>query len=105
MQYTGPVIFLAVAARTVLVDPAAAEAYLTRLRRSGGGLDQLGARLRAGAGKGRLPPPRSSSRPSSGPRLSWPHPASARWFPPGHRGAGPERRRGKKNAGRPPKRC
>jgi uncharacterized protein (DUF885 family) len=55
MQYTGPATFLAVAARTVLVDPAAAEAYLTRLRRSGGWLDQIGARLRAGAGKGRLP--------------------------------------------------
>ena len=55
MQYTGPATFLAVAARTVLVDPAAAEAYLIRLRRSGGWLDQIGARLRAGAGKGRLP--------------------------------------------------
>jgi uncharacterized protein (DUF885 family) len=55
MQYTGPPAFLAVAARTVLVDPAAAEAYLIRLRRSGGWMDQLGQRLRAGAGKGRLP--------------------------------------------------
>jgi len=55
MQYTGPAAFLAVAARTVLLDPAAAEAYLVRLRRSGGWLDQLGQRLRAGAGKGRLP--------------------------------------------------
>jgi len=55
MQYTGPAAFLAVAARTVLLDPAAAEAYLARLRRSGGWLDQLGQRLRAGAGKGRLP--------------------------------------------------
>jgi uncharacterized protein (DUF885 family) len=36
MQYTGPAAFLAVAARTVLLDPAAAEAYLVRLRRSGG---------------------------------------------------------------------
>ena len=44
-----------VAARTVLVDAAAAEAYLTRLRRSGTWLDQIGERLRAGAGKGRLP--------------------------------------------------
>jgi uncharacterized protein (DUF885 family) len=33
--YAGPAAFLAVAARTVLVDPVAAEAYLTRLRRSG----------------------------------------------------------------------
>jgi len=55
MQYAGPAAFLAVAARTVLVDQTAAEAYLTRLRRSGAWLDQLGERLRAGARKGRLP--------------------------------------------------
>ena len=55
MQYAGPAAFLAVAARTVLVDPAAAEAYLTRLRRSGGWFGQIGERLRAGAGRGRLP--------------------------------------------------
>jgi len=55
MQYAGPAIFLAVAARTVLVDPAAAEDYLTRLRRSGAWLDQIGERLRTGAAKGRLP--------------------------------------------------
>ena len=55
MQYAGPATFLAVAARTVMIDPAAAEAYLTRLRRSGAWFDQLGERLRAGAGKGRLP--------------------------------------------------
>jgi uncharacterized protein (DUF885 family) len=55
MQYAGPATLLAVAARTVLVDPAAADAYLTRLRRSGGWLDQIGERLRAGAAKGRLP--------------------------------------------------
>ena len=55
MQFAGPATFLAVAARTVLVDPAAAEAYLTRLRRSGGWFDQIGERLRTGAGKGRLP--------------------------------------------------
>ena len=55
MQYAGPAAFLAVAARTVLVDPAAAEAYLSRLRRSGAWLDQIGERLRAGARKGRLP--------------------------------------------------
>ena len=42
MQYSGPAAFLAVAARTVLVDPSAAEAYLVRLRRSGGWLDQIG---------------------------------------------------------------
>src|ERR1700677_3896588 len=55
MQYTGPAAFLSVAARTVLVDPAAAEAYLTRLRRSGAWFDQLGERLRTGASRGRLP--------------------------------------------------
>ena len=46
---------LALAARTVLVDQAAAEAYLTRLRRSGAWLDQIGERLRAGAGQGAVP--------------------------------------------------
>jgi uncharacterized protein (DUF885 family) len=55
MQYAGPAVLLATAARTVLLDPAAAEAYLTRLRRSGAWLDQIGERLRAGAAKGRLP--------------------------------------------------
>jgi uncharacterized protein (DUF885 family) len=55
MQYAGPANFLAVAARTVLVDPAAAQAYLSRLRRSGAWLDQVGERLRAGARRGRLP--------------------------------------------------
>ncbi len=55
MPYAGPAAFLAVAARTVLVDPAAAEAYLTRLRRGGGWFDQIGERLRTGAGRGRLP--------------------------------------------------
>jgi len=55
MQYTGPALFMAVAARTVLLDAAAAEAYLTRLRRSDVWLDQASERLRAGAKKGRLP--------------------------------------------------
>src|SRR5581483_7708880 len=55
MQYAGPSTFLAVAARTVLTDTTAAEAYVTRLRRSGGWLDQVGERLREGAAKGRLP--------------------------------------------------
>jgi len=55
MQYSGPAAFMAVAARTVLLDPAAAQAYLIRLRRSGGWLDQISERLRTGAGKGRLP--------------------------------------------------
>jgi uncharacterized protein (DUF885 family) len=53
--YAGPAAFLATAARTVLIDPAAAEAYLTRLRRSGAWVDQTGERLRAGAARGRLP--------------------------------------------------
>jgi uncharacterized protein (DUF885 family) len=55
MHYAGPPVFLATAARTVLVDEAAAEAYLTRLRRSGAWIDQVAERLREGAAKGRLP--------------------------------------------------
>jgi len=55
MHYNGPAAFLAAAARTVLVDEAAAENYLTRVRRSGAWLDQVTERLRAGAGRGRLP--------------------------------------------------
>jgi uncharacterized protein (DUF885 family) len=55
MHYVGAPLFLAVAARTVLVDEAAAEAYLTRLRRSGTWIDQVTERLRAGARRGRLP--------------------------------------------------
>jgi uncharacterized protein (DUF885 family) len=55
MQYSGPASFLSIAARTVLVDAAAADAYLVRLRRSGTWIDQIRERLRAGARKGRLP--------------------------------------------------
>jgi uncharacterized protein (DUF885 family) len=55
MQYSGPAMFLAVAARTVLVDEAAAENYLTRVRGSGAWLDQISERLRDGARSGRLP--------------------------------------------------
>ena len=55
MQYAGPALLMAVAARTVLLDAAAAEAYLTRMRRSGVWLDQISERLVAGARKGRLP--------------------------------------------------
>jgi uncharacterized protein (DUF885 family) len=55
MQYAGPAAFLAIAARTVLTDTTAAQAYVTRLRRSGGWLDQVGERLREGAAQGRLP--------------------------------------------------
>jgi uncharacterized protein (DUF885 family) len=55
MHYAGPALLLALAARTVLVDSAAADAYITRLRGSGGWLDQISERLRAGASRGRLP--------------------------------------------------
>jgi uncharacterized protein (DUF885 family) len=55
MQYSGPAMFLAVAARTVLVDQAAAEDYLIRVRGSGAWLDQISDRLRDGARSGRLP--------------------------------------------------
>ena len=55
MHYTGPPVFLATAARTILLDEAAAEAYLTRLRSSGTWIDQVTERLRYGAAKGRLP--------------------------------------------------
>ena len=55
MQYMGPALFMAMAARTVLVDVPAAEAYLVRLQRGGEWLDQVAERLRAGAAKGRFP--------------------------------------------------
>jgi uncharacterized protein (DUF885 family) len=55
MHYGGPAGFLAVAARTVLLDTEAAEAYLTRLRRSGAWLDQITRRLTDGAARSRLP--------------------------------------------------
>jgi uncharacterized protein (DUF885 family) len=55
MQFSGPASLLGVAARTVLIDTQAAEAYLIRMRRSGVWLDQLAERLRTGASKGRLP--------------------------------------------------
>jgi uncharacterized protein (DUF885 family) len=55
MPFSGPATLLAVAARTVLVSPEAAEAYLIRLRASGTWLDQIGDRLRSGAAKGRVP--------------------------------------------------
>jgi uncharacterized protein (DUF885 family) len=66
MQYSGPAMFLAVAARTVLVDESAAEDYLTRVRGSGAWLDQIGDRLRAGAATGRLP-----VRPLAEQALAW----------------------------------
>jgi uncharacterized protein (DUF885 family) len=55
MPLTGAAELLAVAARTVLPDPQAADDYLTRLRRSGEWLDQHSERLRIGAQRGRLP--------------------------------------------------
>jgi uncharacterized protein (DUF885 family) len=55
MQYSGPAMLLAVAARSVMVTPKAAEDYLTRFRGSGAWLDQVGMRLRAGAARGRRP--------------------------------------------------
>jgi uncharacterized protein (DUF885 family) len=55
MHYGGPAALLALAARTVLIDSAAAEAYLTRMRGSGAWLDQVSERLQAGASRRRLP--------------------------------------------------
>jgi uncharacterized protein (DUF885 family) len=55
MQYSGPAMFLATAARTVLTDEETAEDYLTRVRGSGAWIDQISERLRAGARSGRLP--------------------------------------------------
>jgi uncharacterized protein (DUF885 family) len=55
MPFGDPGSLLAVCARTVLVDPDAAEAYLSRLARSGDWVDQLSERLRAGAAAGRVP--------------------------------------------------
>src|SRR5262249_11096314 len=54
-QPAGPAAFLGGAARTALAAPPAAEAYVTRLRRSGTWLDQIAERLQNGAGQGRLP--------------------------------------------------
>ena len=66
MQYSGPAMFLAVAARTVLLDAGAAQDYLTRLRGSAAWLDQLSDRLRGGASRGRLP-----VEPLAAEALSW----------------------------------
>ena len=55
MPYGQPGLFLAVAARTVLIDPDAAESYIDRLNGSGRWIDQVSGRLREGARKGRLP--------------------------------------------------
>jgi uncharacterized protein (DUF885 family) len=55
MPFADPASFLAVAARTVLVDRDAADSYVTRLEGAGHWIDQITDRLRAGASKGRLP--------------------------------------------------
>ncbi|HWE54504.1 MAG TPA: DUF885 domain-containing protein [Acidimicrobiales bacterium] len=55
MPFADPASFMAVAARTVLVDADAAHAYLERLALSGDWIDQVSERLRAGAAGGRLP--------------------------------------------------
>ena len=104
MQYAGPAALLALAARTVLVDQAAAEAYLTRLRRSGTWLDQIGARLRAGARKQRFP-----VAPLVEEAIAWAEDVLAAPVPeavlaPRPPQGGPERRRGRKSAGRSPPR-
>jgi uncharacterized protein (DUF885 family) len=55
MPMDGPPSFLATAARTVLSDPAAARAYVTRLRRSAAWIDTRVVRLADGRARGRLP--------------------------------------------------
>jgi uncharacterized protein (DUF885 family) len=55
MPFADPGSYLAVSARTVLVDGDAAEDYLTRLRGIGPWFGQLCERLRAGAAEGRVP--------------------------------------------------
>jgi uncharacterized protein (DUF885 family) len=55
MPFGEPAGFFAVAARTVLMDADAAEAYLERLGRAPAWIDQLAHRLRTGAAKGRVP--------------------------------------------------
>ncbi len=55
LPFSGPPVLLAVAARTVVTDAAAAADYLTRLRGSARWIDQIGERLRDGAHRGRVP--------------------------------------------------
>ena len=100
MHYAGPAAFLAVAARTILLDQAAAEAYLTRVQRSGGWLDQVTERLRVGAGRGRLP-----VAPLAEQAVAWAEGVLAapdsqpRPRPPAAAGLGRARRTGKPSAG------
>ncbi len=55
MPFSGPANFLAIAARSVLVDEEAATNYLTRLEASSTWIRQLAGQLNAGAKKGRYP--------------------------------------------------
>lgn len=55
MPFAGPPVYLAVLARTVLPDARAAQDYVSRVRAGGTYVDQLTARVQAGAEKGRLP--------------------------------------------------
>lgn len=55
MPFADPASFLAVAARTVLLDAQSADDYVSRLDAAGPWIDQITQRLRHGAGKGRLP--------------------------------------------------
>ena len=55
MPFSGPANLFGVAARTPLGSPTAAADFLARLRASGGWVDQLTERLKAGAAKGRYP--------------------------------------------------
>ena len=104
MQYSGAALFMAVAARTVLVDVPAAEAYLIRLRRGGEWLDQVGERLRAGAGRGGTRWPRWPSRLSPGPRACWPRPFRHRSSHRRRRPGGTGRRSGRRSGAPSPQR-
>lgn len=55
MPFAGPPVLLAVLARSVLPSAQAAGDYVARLRKGGTYVDQLTARLRAGAARGLLP--------------------------------------------------
>jgi uncharacterized protein (DUF885 family) len=55
MPISGPPVLLAVAARTIIVDQAAAADYLERLRAAASWLGEEDERLRDGAGRGRVP--------------------------------------------------
>lgn len=98
MHYGGPAAFLAVAARTILLDQAAAEDFLARIQGSGVWLDQITDRLRAGDSRGRLP-----VAPLAEQAISWAEailasPDSSPVLVPRRRGTGPARRIGKRPA-------